>query len=276
VSIYSRRRAGELSVDEYLKAEFDMDLGLKDRIALVTGTANKRGNGRAIALALAQEGADIACVDINLALAGSVAQEIKDRGRRSIAVGVDQSDAAAVRSAAARIREELGPVDILVNNAAVATVGLLHQEQLTPWEDVISIDLSGPYYWIRECMGPMIERKWGRIINISSLTGEFGGYGQCSYSASKGALVSLAKTAALEGASYNITANAITLGMIATDMSDLIRPDLRERLIKRTPQRKFGDPQDVANLVAFLASDRAGFITGANIVADGGFSLFVY
>lgn len=253
-----------------------MDLELKGRTALVTGTANKRGNGRAIALALAQEGTDIACVDINLALARSVAEEIKELGRRSIAVGVDQSDAAAVRAAAAKIREELGPVDILVNNAAVATIGLLHQEQLTSWEDVIGIDLSGPYYWIKECMGSMIERKWGRIINISSLTGEFGGYGQCSYSASKGALVSLAKTAALEGARYSITANAITLGMIATDMSDLIRPDMKERLIKRTPQRKFGEPQDVAGIVAFLASEKARFITGANIIADGGFSLFVY
>ncbi len=253
-----------------------MDLELKGKTALVTGAANKRGNGRAIALALAQEGTDIACVDINLVLARSVAEEIKELGRRSIAVGVDQSDAAAVRSAVAKIREELGPVDILVNNAAVATIGLLHQQQLTPWEDVIGIDLSGPYYWIRECMGSMIERKWGRIINISSLTGEFGGYGQCSYSASKGALVSLAKTAALEGARYNITANAITLGMIATDMSDLIRPDMKERLIKRTPQRKFGEPQDVGGIVAFLASEKARFITGANIIADGGFSLFVY
>jgi 3-oxoacyl-[acyl-carrier protein] reductase len=253
-----------------------MDLGLKGKSALVTGTANKRGNGRAIALALAGEGADVACADINLVLAEEIAREIKDMGRRSIAVGVDQSDAAAVKSAASIICSELGPVDILVNNAAVATVGLLHQEQFTSWEDVISIDLSGPYYWIRECMGSMIERKWGRIINISSLTGEFGGFGQCSYSASKGALVSLAKTAALEGARYNITANAITLGMIDTDMSDLIRPDMRERLIKRTPQCKFGRPQDVADLVAFLASERAGFITGANIIADGGFSLFVY
>ncbi len=253
-----------------------MDLELKGKIALVTGTARKRGNGRAIALALAQEGADVACVDIDLALAESVAKELKDLGRRAIAVGVDQGNSEAVRSAASRIRKELGPVDILVNNAAIVTLGLLHQEQFTPWENVISVDLSGPYYWIRECMGSMIERNWGRIINISSLTGELGGFGQCSYSCSKGALVSLAKTAALEGARFNITANALTLGVIDTDMSDLIRTDMRERLIKRTPQRRFGEPQDVADIVAFLASERARFITGANIIADGGFSLFVY
>jgi 3-oxoacyl-[acyl-carrier protein] reductase len=253
-----------------------MDLELNGKIALVTGTARRRGNGRAIALALAQEGADVACVDIDLALAGSVAAEIKDLGRRAIAVGADQANPEAVALAVKNVQKELGPVDILVNNAATASLGLLHQDQVIPWEKVIGIDLSGPYYWIRECMGPMIERNWGRIINISSLTGEFGGFGQCSYASSKGALVSLAKTAALEGARYNITANAVTLGVIATDMSDLIRPDMQERLIKRSPQRRFGEPQDVANIVAFLASEKARFITGANIIADGGFSLFIY
>lgn len=253
-----------------------MDLELKGKIAVVTGAAKKRGNGRAIALSLAQEGADIVCADIDLPLAESVSKEIIAMGRRSIAVKVDQSDPEAVKSAVAKIRKDMGPVDILVNNAGIGTAGLLHKEQNPSWEKIVSIDLSGPYYWMRECMGDMIERQWGRIINISSLAGELGGMGQCSYSSSKGALVSLAKTAALEGARFNITANAVTLGVIATDMNDEIRPDMRERLIKRTPQRKFGDPQDVAAIVTFLASDKAKFITGANIIADGGFSLFVY
>jgi len=253
-----------------------MDLELNDKVALVTGAAKKRGNGRAIAIALTREGAAVACADIDLPSAEMVAAEIKEMGGRSVAVKVDQSDPVAVRLAVAAVQRELGDVDILVNNAAVASLGLLHQEQIVPWEKVISVDLSGPYYWIRECMGPMIKRNWGRIINVSSLTGEFGGYGQCSYSSSKGALISLARTAALEGARYNITANAVTLGVIATDMSDLIRPDMRDRLMKRTPQRRFGEPEDVANIVTFLASEKARFITGANIIADGGFSLFVY
>jgi 3-oxoacyl-[acyl-carrier protein] reductase len=120
---------------------------------------------------------DIACVDIDLELAESVAGEITGMGRRAIAVGVDQGNCGAVKAAVTRIHRELGPVDILVNNAAIVTLGLLHKEQFTPWEDVISVDLSGPYYWIKECMGSMIERNWGRIINISSLTGEFGGFG---------------------------------------------------------------------------------------------------
>jgi len=253
-----------------------MDLNLKGKVAVVTGAARQRGNGRAIALALAEEGADIACADIDAESAGAVAEEIRGMGRRSVAVKVDQSDPKQVKSAVARIVQELGPVDILVNNAAVPSLGLVSKEQRPPWERVISIDLSGPYYWIREVFDSMAERKWGRIINISSLAGELGGFGQCSYSASKGALISLAKTAALEGARAGITANTVTLGTIATDMFDMIRPDMQERLIKATPMRKPGEPQDVANIVAFLASDRAKFITGANIIADGGFSLFVF
>lgn len=253
-----------------------MELNLKGRVALVTGAAKQHGNGRAIALTLAEEGADVACADIDIDNARSVAEEIKGMGRRSIAVKVDQTAPEQVKAAVAKIGEELGPIDILVNNAAVSSVGLISKEQTPPWEKVISIDLSGPYYWTREVFDSMAERKWGRIINISSLAGELGGFGQCGYSASKGGIVSLAKTAALEGARYGITANAVTLGTIATDMFDTIRPDMQERLIKRTPMRKLGEPQDVANIVAFLASDRAKFITGANIIADGGFSLFVF
>lgn len=253
-----------------------MDLNLKGKVAVVTGAARQRGNGRAIALTLAEEGADIACADIDAEGAGAVAEEIRGMGRRSVAVKVDQSDPEQVKAAVAQIGKELGPIDILVNNAAVPSLGRLSKEQRPPWETVISIDLSGPYYWIREVFDSMAERKWGRIINISSLAGELGGFGQCGYSASKGALVSLAKTAALEGARAGITANTVTLGTIATDMFDMIRPDMQERLINATPMRKLGEPQDVANTVTFLASDRARFITGANIIADGGFSLFIF
>jgi len=253
-----------------------VELNLEKKVAVVTGAARRRGNGRAIALTLAGEGADVACADIDIEGAESIAKEIRSMGRKSTAVKADQSDSEQVKAAVAKIRQELGPIDILVNNAAVNSVGLLSKEQQPPWEKAIGIDLSGPFYWVREVFDSMVERKWGRIINISSLAGELGGFGQCSYSASKAGIVSLAKTAALEGARAGITANAVTLGNIATDLFDGIRPDMQERLIKRTPMRKLGEPQDVANIVAFLASDRAKFITGANIILDGGFSLFVY
>ena len=253
-----------------------MDLDLKGKVAVVTGASRKRGNGRAIALTLAEEGADVACADVEIEGTELIAAEIKAMGRKAVAVKVDQTDPSQVKAAVATINGKIGPVDILVNNAGVNSVGLLHKEQKPPWETTIAIDLSGPYYWIKEVLGSMLERKWGRIINISSVAGELGGFGQCAYSAAKGGIVSLAKTTALEGARAGVTANAITLGTIATDMFDSIRPDMQERLANRSALRRVGEPQDVANIVAFLASDRAKFITGANIIVDGGVNLFVF
>lgn len=253
-----------------------MDLYLKGKLAVVTGASRKRGNGRAIALTLAEEGADVACADVEMEGTESIAAEIKAMGRKAVAVKVDQTDPSQVKAAVATINSKIGPVDILVNNAGVNSVGLLHKEQKPPWETTIAIDLSGPYYWIKEVLGSMLERKWGRIINISSVAGELGGFGQCAYSAAKGGIISLAKTTALEGARAGVTANAVTLGTIATDMFDSIRPDMQERLANRSALRRVGEPQDVANIVAFLASDRAKFITGANIIVDGGVNLFVF
>ena len=253
-----------------------MELFLKDKVALVTGTSKKRGNGRAIALTLSGEGCHVACVDWDIEGAKSIAEEIKGLGRKSIAVKVDQSDQKQVRDAVQIIAKELGPVDILVNNAAVGSLGMITKPQLLDWEKVLDIDLSGPFYWMRETMASMMDRKWGRIINISSMAGVMGGFGQCSYSASKGGLISLTKTAALEGARDNVTANAVSLGSIATDMFDQIRPDMRERIVNCSAMRRAGDPQDVGDIVAFLASGRAKYITGANVIVDGGMSLFVY
>jgi 3-oxoacyl-[acyl-carrier protein] reductase len=253
-----------------------MELLLGNKVALVTGTSKKRGNGRAIALTLAGEGCHVACVDWDIEGAKAIAEEIKGLGRKSIAVKVDQSDQQQVRDAVQTIVKELGPVDILVNNAAVGSLGMITKPQLLDWEKALAIDLSGPFYWMRETMASMIDRKWGRIINISSMAGVMGGFGQCSYSAGKGGLISLTKTAALEGARDNVTANAVSLGSIATDMFDQIRPDMRERIVNCCAMRRAGDPQDVGDIVAFLASDRAKYITGANVIVDGGMSLFVY
>ncbi len=253
-----------------------MDLFLKDKVALVTGTGKQRGNGRHIALTLAVEGCHVACVDWDFEGARSVAGEIQNMGLKSLAIKVDQSDPQQVSDAVKTINGELGQVDILVNNAAVGTLGTIIKPQLPDWEKALSIDLSGPFYWTRETMGSMLERKWGRIINISSMSGVLGSFGQCGYSASKGGLIALTKTAALEGARHNVTANAVSLGSIATELFDQIRPDMQERILNSCAMQKPGQPQDVGNIVAFLASDRAAYITGANIIVDGGMNLFVY
>ncbi len=253
-----------------------MDLFLKDKVALVTGTSRPRGNGRAIAVTLAGEGCHIACVDVDMDGAKLIADEIKHMGREAVAVKVDQSDPSAVKEAVTMIAKDLGNIDILVNNAAVPSVGKINKEQMPPWETAIAIDLSGPFYWIRETFDMMAERNWGRIINISSMVGVLGGYGQCGYSASKGGLVSLTKTAALEGARFGITANAISLGAISTDLFELMKPEMKERLYAQSALKRPGKPQDVADIVAFLASDRSNYITGSNVIVDGGIDLFVY
>ncbi len=253
-----------------------MDLGLKDKIAIVTGTSKQRGNGRAIAVTLAREGCHIACVDMDIVGAKAITDEIKQLGREAVAVKVDQSDPSAVKEAVAAIVKSLGKIDILVNNAGVPSLGRISKDQMPPWETVVAIDLSGPFYWIKETFDMMCEKKWGRIINISSMAGVLGGFGQCGYSASKGGLISLAKTAALEGARYGVTANTVSLGTIATDMYDLVNPEMRDRLSVRSALRRPGTPQEVGDIVVFLASERAGYITGANVIVDGGMDLFVY
>ena len=173
------------------------------------------------------------------------------------------------------MRETLGPVDILMNCAGVNSVGLLNRIETSDWERTVDIDLSGPYYWTRELFGSMVKRRWGRIVTIASIAGVLGGAGQAGYAASKGGLVSLMKTAALEGAKFGVTANAISPGIVDTDMLSDIRADMRERITKRVGMGRPGEAQDVADLAAFLASDRAKYITGENILVDGGLQLFV-
>ena len=253
-----------------------MELGLKGKIAIVTGTGRKGALGETIALELAREGASIACVDVVIEGAEAIAKEVSDLGVRSMAVKVDQSENQQVKDAVAKINAELGPVDILVNNAALmGPFGRIERMELSDWQNMVQVNLDGPYYWIREVWNTMVEKNWGRIINISSIAGVMGGFGQVNYSASKAGVIALAKTAALEGARKGITANAVTLGVVATGQS-AETGEAAERLKARIAQRKFGEPADVANIVAFLASDRAGYITGQDIHVMGGLDLFTY
>ena len=253
-----------------------IDFELKNRTAIVTGAARARGIGRAIALSLAKEGVRVACADLRAQDAESVSEEIRRMGVESMSLGIDQTDHQQVKDGVGAVTKVLGPIDILVNSAGVNTVGFVSKLEPTDWDNTVKIDLSGPYYWVREVFDSMAERNWGRIITIASIAGVMGGAGQASYAASKGGLISLMKTVALEGARSGITANSISPGIVATDMLTEIRDDMQERLTQRVAMRRPGDPQEIADLATFLASERAGYITGANIMIDGGLGLFVF
>jgi 3-oxoacyl-[acyl-carrier protein] reductase len=250
---------------------------LNGKICFVSGAARGRGNGRAIALRLAKEGADVAVGDIRYEEAQGVASEIRALGRRALAVKMDFSNYAEVEAGFVKIKKDLGQVDILINNAAimtnVATISAMNKEA---WDKEIAVNLSGAFYCVKQVFDEMVQKKWGRIVNISSVAGTMGGFGQCSYSSSKAGLIGLAKTIALEGARFGITANAITIGILGTDAFYDLPENVRTKLINRVPMRREGSPEDVAALVAFLVSDEAGYINGANLVLTGGLDLFVF
>jgi NAD(P)-dependent dehydrogenase (short-subunit alcohol dehydrogenase family) len=274
-----------------------VDFGIKGKVAIVTGTNRKGAMGAAIATTLAKEGADIACVDIVMPGCEEVAKSIRDLGRRAIAVKADQSDYEQVKAAVAKIKAELGPPEILVNNAALLRGGgRIDKTTVEDWKNLMKIDLDGPWYWIREVWESMVEKKFGRIINISSIAGVQGGFGQANYSSAKGAVISLAKTAALEGARLGITANVVTLGVVDTigDMPAAPPPPppgatrggppprgpqeggTFDRIKMQIAMREFGKPADVANLCAYMCSVQAGYITGQDLHVMGGLDLFTY
>jgi len=255
-----------------------MDLGLTGKVAVVTGAASKHGVGRAIALALAREGADVAVTDIDFEGIQSVALEITAMGRNSIALRVDQGVYDEVKEAVRKIYREMGSVDILINNAALLG-NFASTKKLTSaaWEKEIEVNLNGPFYWIREALQFMYENSRGRIINISSIAGVWGGAGAPAYSAAKGGLVALTKSVALEVAKANkeITVNAVSLGIINTDAyrRGYFDAEMMALIKKRIPMDRMGEPNEVANVVAFLASDKASYIQGVNILIDGGILL---
>ena len=248
---------------------------LKGKVCFVSGAARGKGNGRAIALKLAEAGADIAVGDIRREEAQGVADEIHSLGRRSLALEMDVGNYEQVEAGFKVIKEELGPVDILVNNAAIMTnIAMISKMKKEAWEREITVNLSGAFFCVKQVFDEMADRKWGRIINISSVAGTMGGFGQCSYSASKAGLIGLTKTIALEGARFGITANAVTLGIIGTDAFYDLPEEARKGITGRVPMRKEGAPQDVASIVAYLATDDAKYITGANVMLTGGLDLF--
>ena len=241
---------------------------LTGRVALVTGAA--RGIGRATALVLAEEGADVGVADV-LPEVEATAEAIRKMGRRSAAAVFDIADPAAVREGVESIVKALGPIDVLVNNAGIvnniAPVGRMSHGA---WERELAVNLSGAFNMIREVVGSMVERRWGRIVNVSSIAALGGLHHQAGYAASKAGLIGLTKSVARELGSRNVLVNAVAPGFIETEMTQSLVPDVKDKILKTIPVGFFGKPADVAQTVLFLASEESSFITGQVITVDGG------
>ena len=255
-----------------------MDLGLKGKVAIVTGAAHQQGIGRAIAISLAKEGCDIACLDIDDEGANEVASQIQQMGNKSIGVSVNQSDYYQVKQAVDLVSSKMGHVDILINNAALlGNTALSHKMNIAEWNREISINLCGPFYFIKEAIPHMLSQHWGRILNISSIAGIGGSAGQAGYSSTKAALIGLTKTTAIEYAHNSITVNTLCLGVI--DSSGLyltVKPNVIDRLRNVTPLQRFGTVEEVSSIATFIVSDKCSFLTGSVIIMDGGQTLFTY
>jgi len=275
-----------------------LEIDLSGRVALVTG--GSRGLGRADALTLARAGADVALADIQLesdsgedaarygvlaqasraqgfVYTESTAEEIRGLGRRALALKCDVTDRAQVDTTVARVVEELGSVDILVNNAGTLDhVGQFPDQQPALWERDLRVNLSGAFNCSQAVWPHMKERGFGRIVNMASVAGTLGGFGQASYATTKAGILGLTRTLAMEGGRHGITANAIVPGIIGTEAFHMANPAMNERIANRTVFKRPGEPQDIANAIAFLCSDLAGYITGIELNVSGGVELFVF
>jgi 3-oxoacyl-[acyl-carrier protein] reductase len=242
---------------------------LKDRVAIVTGSA--RGIGQAIALRLAEAGASVVVNDIGEAgpLEG-VAEEIRALGVQSLAVIADVTSPADVARLVETTIATFGKIDILVNNAGVTRDRLLLRMSDEDWDTVINVDLKSVFLGTRAVLPHMVKQRWGRIISISSITGEVGNAGQANYAAAKAGIIGLTRSVAKEVGSRGITANAIAPGFIETPMTQQLKDKYREELKQHVPVGYFGTPRDVAEAVVFLASEGARYITGQVIRVDGG------
>jgi 3-oxoacyl-[acyl-carrier protein] reductase len=275
-----------------------IEIDLSGRVALVTG--GSRGLGRADALTLARAGADVVVADLlveselseetdeygplatvaraqGLVGTESAAEEIRAMGRRAFAVKCDVTDSAQVAAAVARAVDELGSVDILVNNAGTLDhAAQFHHQSPELWERDLRVNLTGAFNCAQAVWPHMRERAFGRIVNMSSVAGTLGGFGQASYSTTKSGILGLTKTLAMEGGRHGITCNAIVPGIIGTEAFHMANAAMNERIASRTVFKRPGEPQDIANAIAFLCSDLASYITGVGLYVSGGIELFVF
>jgi 3-oxoacyl-[acyl-carrier protein] reductase len=244
-----------------------IDLGGKS--ALVTG--GSRGIGRAIGLRLATQGADVAFTyKGNAAAAAATTADIEALGRRALAIQADASDGDAAEGVVKAVLEAFGSVDILVNNAGITRDDLIMRMSAEAWRSVLETNLFGAFWMTKAVTRPMLKARGGRIINITSVSGQAGQTGQANYSAAKAGLIGLTKASARELASRTITVNAVAPGFVLTELTQDLPEALQAEITARTPLGRFGTTEEIANAVAFLASDEAAYITGQVLAVDGG------